>query len=157
MLGALDRSNRERKSLKSFEKCMNTWETQILKNSPYDFRSVENASIDPTPIEHRSKQTETHSKFKSQFRSIKKQVRSVEILEKSVFRKTKQNNVETPQSIEVYELHAWVWDEMLFKTQVLNPVFPKLRFSIHSLKRQICFTKNSRNFQTWLLNQRHTQ
>ena len=40
------------------------------KNSLHDFqlikkqiRSVENASIDPTPIEHQSKQIETHKHF----------------------------------------------------------------------------------------------
>ena len=46
--------------------------------------------------------------------------------------KTKQNNAETPQSIEIYESHAWVWDEMLSKTFVLNPVFPKIRVSNNS-------------------------
>ena len=42
----------------------------FFKNSLHDFQSikkqiqsVENASIDPTPIEHRSKQTKTHKHF----------------------------------------------------------------------------------------------
>ena len=41
------------------EKILKKWvwtrERQFLKNSLYDFWSVENASIDPTPIEHWSK------------------------------------------------------------------------------------------------------
>ena len=39
------------------------------------------------------------------------------------------------------------------KTVVLNPGFPRLRFSINSpytLKHQTCFAQNLRNFQTWL-------
>ena len=39
------------------------------------------------------------------------------------------------------------------KTLVLNPVFPKLKFSINSpyiLKHQTCFAQNLRSFQTWL-------
>ena len=37
LLGALDQSNRERKSLKSFEKVY-----KHVRNSPYDFRLIEN-------------------------------------------------------------------------------------------------------------------
>ena len=56
------------------EKLLKKWvwtrENQFLKNSLHNFqsiekqiRSVENASIDPTLIEHRLKQTETHKHF----------------------------------------------------------------------------------------------
>ena len=56
------------------EKLLKKWvwtrENQILKNSLHDFWSIEkqiwsvkNASIDPTPIEHWSKKTETHKHF----------------------------------------------------------------------------------------------
>ena len=51
----------------------------------------------------------------------------VEILEKSIFWKKKQNNAETPQSIEFYESHAWVWDEMLFENTCFEPSFPKIK------------------------------
>ena len=46
---------------------------------------------------------------------------------KSIFWKTKQNNAETPQSIEFYESHAWVWDEMFFKNICFEPSFPKIK------------------------------
>ena len=56
------------------EKLLKKWvwthENKFLKNSLHDFRSiekqirlVENALIDPTPIEHRAKYTETHKHF----------------------------------------------------------------------------------------------
>ena len=49
------------------EKLLKKWvwtrERHFFKNSLHDFRSVENASIDPTPIEHHSKQIETHKHF----------------------------------------------------------------------------------------------
>ena len=54
------------------EKLLKKWvwtcENQFLKNSLHDFQSiekqiqsVENASIDPTTIEHQSRQTKTHN------------------------------------------------------------------------------------------------
>ena len=46
------------------------------------------------------------------------------------------------------------------KTLVLNPVFPKLRFSINSpyiLKHQTCFAQNLRNFKLGWPNPNHTQ
>ena len=64
----------------------------LFKNIHPDFRSiekqvrsVENASIDPEPIEHRSKQPETFLSFLKHFRSVENQLRSIEILEKSHF------------------------------------------------------------------------
>ena len=58
---SLDRSKRERESV---WKVSWTRETQVfLKNSLYDSRLIENASIDPVSIEHRSKQTEANQRF----------------------------------------------------------------------------------------------
>ena len=60
-----------------------------------------------------SKQTETHKIFEKKKR----------------FWKYQRHILEIPQSIEIDEQNAWVSDEMYFKNKVLNPVFPKLRFS----------------------------
>ena len=58
---SLDRSKRERESV---WKVSWTRETQVfLKNSLYDSRLIENASIDPVSIEYRSKQTEVDQRF----------------------------------------------------------------------------------------------
>ena len=58
---SLDRSKRERESV---WKVSWTRETQVfLKNSLYDSRLIENASIDPVSIEHRSKQTKANQNF----------------------------------------------------------------------------------------------
>ena len=63
-------SRMEREKVENFfeKKWVWTRETQFLKNSLHDFQSiekqiqsVENASIDPTTIEHQSRQTKTHN------------------------------------------------------------------------------------------------
>ena len=68
-----DRIEREKvlKSLKSVWSCE---KERFLKNSLYNFRlienkvrSIENASTDPTSIEHRSKQTEVDQNFNRNF------------------------------------------------------------------------------------------
>ena len=66
---------------------------------------------------------------------------------KTQFWKEQRHIVETPQSIEIDEQNAWVCDVMFFKNKVLNPAFPKLRFS--SIK--IVFHKNLKYLQTWLV------
>ena len=81
-----------------------------------------------------SKQTEAHKIFE-------------EKKKKHSFWKEQRHIVETPQSIEIDEQNAWVCDVMFFKNKVLNPAFPKLRFS--SIK--IVFHKNLKYLQTWLV------
>ena len=53
LVGCLDWSNRERKSVWNFWKVFEHMKTKVLKK--LSIQSIENASIDPTSIEHRSK------------------------------------------------------------------------------------------------------
>ena len=101
LIWTLDWSKREREEL--FEKVwkwLNTWKTKVLKklsirfliNRKLGLINRKSLSIDPTENEtHRAK-----PKFQLQFQSVKKQVRSIEILKKTIFWKTKQVYAETP-------------------------------------------------------------
>ena len=68
---------------------------------------------------------------------IEKQIGSIEANrssqnfwgKKHSFWKEQRHIVETSQSIKIDEQNAWVCDVMFFKNKVLNPIFPKLRFS----------------------------
>ena len=72
-----------------------------------------------------------------QFQLIEKQIGSIENLENQNFRENNLIFENTPQSIE-YKKKMHEYEMKCFsKTQVLNPVFPKLRFShILPLKSQ---------------------
>ena len=67
----------------------------------------------------------------------KKQVRSIESLEKSYFWKTKHFNAETLQSTLFYKKNAWVWDKKFFKNTWIQPRSSKINiFNQFVLKEQ---------------------
>ena len=92
---------------------------------------------------------------------IEKQIGSIEANrssqnfwgKKHSFWKEQRHIVETSQSIKIDEQNAWVCDVMFFKNKVLNPIFPKLRFS--SIKIVLHNTQSICKFG-WS-DQRHTQ
>ena len=134
-IGALIESYRERKSWKTFEKVsLNTWRTVLKKFFTWFLIDRKTDSIDRkcfdwfntnrAPIEtDRESQTFLIAILIGR-KTISTSWNSGKI---SFFWKTKQNNAETPQSIEFYESHAWVWDEMLFKNTCFEPNFPKIK------------------------------
>ena len=67
----------------------------------------------------------------------KKQVRSIESLEKSYFWKTKHFNAETLQSTLFYKKNAWVWDKKFFKNTWIQSRSSKMKiFNQFVLKAQ---------------------
>ena len=67
----------------------------------------------------------------------KKQVRSIESLEKSYFWKTKHFNAETLQSTLFYKKNAWVWDKKFFKNTWIQSRSSKIKiFNQFVLKAQ---------------------
>ena len=75
-------------------------------------------------------------KNKLYMNNLVKNRKSEEKKNQSFFKKTKQFNVETLQSIVFYEWNAWVWDENFSKTLEFNPDLPKTSFSIKLSKKK---------------------
>ena len=72
-----------------------------------------------------------------QFRSVERQIRSIENLEKSYFWKTKHFNAETLQSTLFYKKNAWVWDKKFFKNTWIQSRSSKMKiFNQFVLKAQ---------------------
>ena len=133
-----DQIERER-VLKKVWIVKNMWETQFLKNSLHDFwsiekqiRSVENASIDPKPIEHRSKHTELNQKFNRN--SIDRKKLSIgRNFGKNSFFENQSKILEKLLKVLNFMNKMHEYEMKYFsKTLVLNPVFPKLRCSTNS-------------------------
>ena len=154
-----DRIEREKvlKSLKSVWTCE---KERFLKNSLYNFRlienkvrSIENASTNPTPIKHRSKQIEADQNFNRNFDRSRNRFDQSKLWKKPNFEIQSNFMQKLLKALNfMYKMHEHEM-KCFSKTLVLNPVFPILRFSINSpyiLKHQTCFASNFKNFQTWL-------
>ena len=97
-----------------------------------------------------------------QFRLIEKQIGSIEILEKQHFRKN--NLVFEKKLLKALNIRNKMHENEMkcfSKTQVLNPVFPKLRFSnslpLNSLIQNMFCTKTQSNCKLgWLDRETHT-
>ena len=77
------------------------------------------------------------------------------------FEKTQHFYAETPQTIELYKTHAWVWDEMCFKNTCFKPSSPKIKifnpFSLDSQASNMFCIKLKEFFKLGWSNQKHTQ
>ena len=133
---ALVESYRERKCWKLLKKWVWTRETQFLKILYTIFDRLKNKFdrskmlrlIQHQSSTNRNKQRLTNI-FNHNFDRSKNNFDRSKFWKNQFFFfwKTKKNNAETPQSIEFYESHAWVWDEMLFKKTCFKPNFPKIK------------------------------
>ena len=72
----------------------------LVKNLETEKFSI---SIGRASIDYQLSQADSNQKFLSQFRSVERQIRSIENLENSIFWKTEHFNAETPQSTMFYE------------------------------------------------------
>ena len=106
-------TRRERKAWKSLNSDFEKVLFCFLKNLIREFWSVENQS-----------------------RPVETDRGSQNFWEKTQFWKKQRHILEIPQSIEIYEQNAWVYDKMYFRKKVLNLVFPKLRFLTFSINFQ---------------------
>ena len=116
------------------KKCLNMWESSVLKTL-YTIFSWSKIRFD------RSKHTEPSQEILIAISIDRKTQSQAKILWKKDFWKTKQNIAKIPQSIEFCEQNAWIWDEMLFKNTSFEPSFPKIKmFKQFSLNSQASST-----------------
>ena len=126
---------------KSFEKVMNTCKEAFFKNfffyknqlsnfnqskinfdrskNIFDWSSINRAAIEPSRFK---------PKFLSHFRSIERQIRSIEDLKKSKFWKIEHFNAKNSQSTMFYEWNASVLDSKFFKNKWIQPRSFKNKF-----------------------------
>ena len=146
---ALSQSERERKVWKTFEKWVWTSQTHFLKNPIHDFQLIKNQfrfiEIDIGSLKKNFKTISIYRKATSINRnsekkhSFEKQPNFVHKLLQALKNMNKMHE---------YELQSFS------KMQVLNPVFPKLRFSniLHKFSSiKSVLHKNSKYLQTWLV------
>ena len=116
-----------RREKKEFEKVLKKWFQQVKSNflktwlTIFDWLKI---SFDWL------KQKKTHHYFWAQFQLIEKQARSIEILEKTEFlKKINRFLKKLLKALNIRnKMHEYKM-KCFSKTQVLNSVFPKLRFS----------------------------